>query len=679
MSSAIRQVHRRQIGIRSGSLYRHVPGRLNIPFASLVSASSDVASDIFLGFSASSCCHLLSYGWSLAPKLSFELRVWAVRPGLPLRLVLQVPLFGTLQSEPSERLEPGLFDIRAFRVRVFEPPDVGCLVLVGSFQQPASRLPSLHHYTIVAMPEEGLARDFRAALYSRNPPPGGDVACALSMQPVLSVCATPLHLSFLVHAPFPRPSVLGLCSVPAPFTKDPPARRLWYRLVVNCGDSLRTVTFSVRPVGLAAGGGTVEAEPQVVCVTTAPEAASTPHRNWWQRSTDVSACRMGGGFEEGGPRGGHMGGQPWLRAAPPEDQQQRRRQHRGTSPADADATPVLGAVELSFCSVIDVEALLRHCIRGRASNYDARLIALQDTPPPQMPPTEACAAETGTATLAEAAAPDASSLLLLVVVDVVLHESTLGVRVDNAGAGVDPPVSLHSVEGVKPAVRQYGRSTSAVYSKALPASAVLVKSSSQVSSTGLDAWASVLEDSEVGASRSNIASAKTGDDESASRKPCVRLPSELTVSCSSDSSNSDDEAGIIPSSLSSQAPSARISPPTQTCTPARELPLVLNAVPPVRTLLFAAVDLASGSVRVLRLCKCAPALQPAFDASRRRPGGLAGVTTGLVTDVRRAFFPALAGARQGLQLARELNNDTVLAGQSLHALVHPSYPLALIA
>ena len=159
----LRRVMQRAIGIRppSGGLYTSVPARLMIPFSSVVpSTRRDIASDVFMGFSASPCCYLLSYGWSLSPRLAFVLRVWSVRPGQPLRLVLQAPLFGTLQSESSDRVEPGLFDIRSFRVRVYEPADGGCLVVLGSFQQAAaavSRLPTLHHYSIVAMPAEGLA------------------------------------------------------------------------------------------------------------------------------------------------------------------------------------------------------------------------------------------------------------------------------------------------------------------------------------------------------------------------------------------------------------------------------------------------------------------------------------------------------------------------------------------
>ena len=612
-----------------------------------------------MGFSASPCCYLLSYGWGLSPRLSFFLRVWSVRPGQPLRLVLQAPLFGTLQSESSDRVEPGLFDIRSFRVRVYEPTDGGCLVVLGSFQQPGaavSRLPTLHHYSIVAMPAEGLAADLRATLFSSRPPIDicesrrklGRQTCggaSALLQPRHE--SSPLHLSFLVHAPFPRPSVMGLCSVRADLPRGGPrlqdTLRLWYRLVVNCGDSLRTVTFSVRPSSqdMVEHGGARIALP--VSPTVDPSAS------WWQCTLDSSACRMGGAMEDSQ----HGYGASLLRTS---------RTHETAAVPSDDVT-------FSQCGTLDVEALLRHCMRGRACNYDARLIALTDAPLTGPCPSPAPG---GICSIGEACTPSATTLLVLVVVDLFLEQSSSAAPASALRTGMLP---LQALGTAKPGARLYGRPAASDRNLArlsAAGSALRCTSAPKGGAESSDDWDAILQDSSSSASTSSSSTPRFASDaETVAGVACARLLSQRSVASGSSSSSDDETVACV------SAPPVRASAPL----PPQATPLVVNAVPPVRTLLFASIDTTSGAVRVLRLCKCAPAHQPAFDAARRRigGGGLTGITTDLVTDIRRAFLPALTGARQGLQLARELNNDAVLTGVSLPALMHPAIPLALVA
>ena len=638
-----------------------------------------------------------------------------MRPGSPLRLVLQSPLFSTLNCESHERLDPGLFDIRSFRVRVLEPTDSGCLVVLGAFQHTsssASKLPALHHYTIVSMPVDGVATSLRSSL-PRQPESYIDTCTQRGSNKHRDLStlidSAPLHLSFFVHAPFPRPSVLGLCSIRA---NSRTGEMLSYRLVVNCGDSVRTVAFSVRPGSSVAMANQVrkdisagyQAVPFAPTLHLPVAGAPSPF-SWWHISLDVSACRMGGP----------------LSVTPLSRNSRVSSSREPFQPREVEPAETISGSNVTFdsCSVLDIESLLKHCIRGRACNYDARLVALEDAHTVEHQ-TAQHSADTSDHTslfvLSERLTYDASNLLLIVVVDVLLEpaDDRFAGTISRSADAVHE--NINGATAAKNPFRFYGKSHGCKSSSAgaavvasQPANAMTNKPSNFCNDRkhALSEWDTVLHESSVSGvchressnaldTEEQVAHAAEplesrplplalSDEETVASNMCMRIATQGSLQRTSSSSSDESSSTWRFEAPSTLRDTNRASTPPQV--PSASHALVRNTLPTVRCMLFASINVCSGSVRVIRLSKCAPAMQPGFDSSRSLPrgkpghgfgGGLTGVTTALVADVRRSFLPAVGHARQGLQLARELNNDTVLTGESLHALVHPSYPLALV-
>jgi len=291
----------------------------------------------------------------------------------------------------------------------------------------------------------------------------------------------------------------------------------------------------------------------------------------------------------------------------------------------------------------------------------------------------------------------ASTLLLLIVVDVFLDKPVSTVHAAPSQSAVIVSASRVSElaraaslpSDSKPAARRYGKNSSIVRTQ-MTGAAHLQQAAPLVLPTAADVsseWDCVLSDAANSSTDKRVeglrrSNSRSDGDTVVSHESTVPYP-RIIGSSSSNSSGSDNEDSVSCSPRNSCSREDVAPERAQSNQP--KASLVLNTLPPVRTLLYVAVDVASGSVRVLQLNRCAPALQPAFDSGRKARAGvggsgvLAAVTTGLVTEVRRSFLPALAGARQGLQLTRELNNDAVLCGRPLQALIHPEYPIALVA
>lgn len=233
--------------------YRSVPSRFQFSFEDVFSrVSGRVADDaISLGWSRDGR-RILSYKVDSSTGLfsfwafdffglahsSYHVREdggGIVYSNLPLPLVpsLISPLFPLLGSEEEDSHTFDDEDKRNTRITFWEAPDGQCIVAIATKRSVLKEGTVEFHYSIIP-----------------TPGPRGRLSAATSVN--MNRCS--LHFSYTVSAPFPRPSIACFAQLSVAAAQNPdeycsysPSTSV-YRLVLNTGNSVRVLTFSVTNV-----------------------------------------------------------------------------------------------------------------------------------------------------------------------------------------------------------------------------------------------------------------------------------------------------------------------------------------------------------------------------------------------------------------------------------------------
>jgi len=711
-------LHRLQVRQAQGGSAPPVPLLVRgFALESLLSRSPGTEGCVVLGFTGCGG-FLLSYSSSFRDGANhFHLQCWrlttagatfgldeadaprapVVRGPPPLSFVASCPLFAGAGWEGVSS-SGILLDATSVRVALWESPDRGALVVVGSLHERGLRCHAPFHITALPSP---------AVAYS-----GGGIAAWLEARPLPVRLSAPgedsggerepsltaLHFSVPVAPPFPRPSVAGFCTLRSSAGGLAPDDCLaasalgvasTYRLVVNTGDGQVVLTLGFKPVGSSPGppAATASACTCAHCATASLDDAPW-HAGVERAATLVRPASLGlvqglrytlgssaiaravrgqlmrgaglqAGEEpveeameeavegEGGEAEGGEGAPPIL----------WRRTHRANAegcvtPASAlrvltcsrDPRSLLGGTFLLSQVSLDAEALLASALLSaglqadRLRNYDARLVCL-------LTAEEALAAEEGRRGRALCGQPKASPPALEAD-----NEGAVRVSVRPAADGEGAALLLCAIveyeerrvesasSGVVQQVRRVfgGRGTSAVATKR------------QRVSTGSDG--------------------STGSSAAAS---------SVTVSTDWDAVVADDsESGAAAKwDVDGDMEGTRREREDSPCA---DLSLVTAHGPTVRAQLALVVRVCTGSASVLSHELLAPHLQPALDSAGLHKGGslrtLSSITSAAVNELR-ARGGLLGGSTV---LPRELTNDAVLAGASLTRLISPAGHVAIV-
>ena len=478
-SAATRTRLRERAGAASSRQRFHSRVALAIPMESLF-RSTGAQGCIFLGWSRCGT-YLLSYSFDSG--LRFELQAWRFASNRQPRLHIVTPLFPNADWGAASTMG-GLVEGTSIRVCIWEPPGSGCLVVTGFLhERSAFRVPMPYHVSIIpglgprpettayfdacvlgdaprlavpsqiatsdasrqqqqqlsanddadsAVPHSWLIDvdvDDHAAVAAET-----DDVQANTAGPHHGVCAVnAAHFSYTVQAPYPRPSIVGLEAV-APQSKPgcgpPPCHSRTYRLSLNCGDSLKIVTFAVRCVGESPSSrcnlhstSLVNTPSAAAAATAAATSSSAPA---WFIDTSIAAARETHATLADSTIAAHYasrldttarlssnsddtGGKTTMASTvsslgPSSSLAENSRDgftfsvparttsivaHTGTVlttlPAlhsldpIADPRALCGSVFVLECVTIDYERLLGMTVKGRLLNYDARLVLMQDS------------------------------------------------------------------------------------------------------------------------------------------------------------------------------------------------------------------------------------------------------------------------------------------------------------
>jgi hypothetical protein len=130
------------------------------------------------------------------------------------------------------------------------------------------------------------------------------------------------------------------------------------------------------------------------------------------------------------------------------------------------------------------------------------------------------------------------------------------------------------------------------------------------------------------------------------------------------------------SKLSSVNSSEWAAAPPTTAAPA-STPVGVPSRAVVRSQVTATFNACTGQIHIASCCRLPVKEQPAFDTSRMGCTSLSGLTSLKVEQQRTRLFPA--SALQHTSMPRELTNDAVLQAKPITKLVHPLYPMVLLA
>ena len=448
-------------------VYQHVPPHLTAHMPLLLRLSPKLASQcIFLGFSRNAAMPLL-FSYTFDAALHFELQTWRCDTGggRPLRLFSTAPLFVNADFAAGSAMG-ALLDGTAVRVVLMEPPDARFAVVTGYLAEAGCRGPIQFNVTIVPGTGDAVSARYGGACVAaaatatvvsasgtaavESPSDGDDVDSDGGIGPAALHASNSIgggpgaahvnaaHFAYAVSAPFPRPSIMGLEAVEGPVAAEPSsaagpvraAESTVYRLVLNCGDAIRVVTFRVRCAGdnrsiNSARTGEVTPRDKWPMTPCEPVAGSQQALDWWTNHTlaaqsgtvatfgDPATARAFAAAVYGAatecpsrsiddtahaqatsmwapPRHVDYMATPatahYNCVRPPLPHSLLRTNSNGYDVAPVsvlarlppcDARSALGSIALLACCSIDLERVLMLTLRGAVINYDARLVMLR--------------------------------------------------------------------------------------------------------------------------------------------------------------------------------------------------------------------------------------------------------------------------------------------------------------